>query len=172
MSDKEKVSGEEVRRWDWDTACGCMLSASDGGYVESADFDRITEALRGEVERKQREAELRAKLAQQQMPEGWKLVPAVATHWMHIAGETEFECSGVDYPNMSAIYTAMLAAAPAPVQAEQASPCDARAMDVLLMWNRRHEEPPIKVGCEYGVAQTVMQIMRGQPLPPAPEYSK
>lgn len=29
----------EVKRWDWDTACGCMLASDDGAYVESSDFD-------------------------------------------------------------------------------------------------------------------------------------
>jgi hypothetical protein len=38
----------------------------------------------------------------------------------------------------------------------------AHIMDALLMWNRRHEEPPIKVGYEYGVAGAVLDLAAAQ----------
>lgn len=37
--------------------------------------------------------------------------------------------------------------------------------DALLMWNRRHDNPPIKVGCEYGVADALLQIMAAPAAP-------
>lgn len=44
--------------------------------------------------------------------EGWQLVPKEPTHAMHLAGETQWENSGNASPEISAIYRAMLAAAP------------------------------------------------------------
>lgn len=35
----------------------------------------------------------------------------------------------------------------------------AHVMDALLMWNRRHEVPPIKIGYEYGVAGAVLDLV-------------
>ena len=39
--------------------------------------------------------------------------------------------------------------------------------DALLMWNRRHDGPPIKVGYEYGVADAVMYLLAAAPQPAA-----
>lgn len=44
-----------------------------------------------------------------------------------------------------------------PAEAEGVS--RAYIMDVLLMWNRRHEKPPITVGYEYGVAGAVLDMV-------------
>ena len=76
------------------------------------------------------------KAAQQQaepvgVAEGYVVVPREATHAMHLAGETSWELSGIAAPNVSAIYSAMVAAAPA----QQAEPVgDGRA--ALELWRR------------------------------------
>lgn len=37
--------------------------------------------------------------------------------------------------------------------------------DALLMWNRRHDNPPIKVGYEYGVADALLQMIAAPAAP-------
>lgn len=167
MSDKEKVSGEEVEVFGyWWEVTGNYFNdkgfARDEETVEKfkayyarmlgvlseeplmtvAQHQRITEALRGEVERKQREidllwsdrrkdaaliAELRAQLSQQQgVPDGYVLVPVEPTLEManaSVYNGTDYTGS-FDFDDFKKDWTDILAAAPAPapeVQAETAS---------------------------------------------------
>ena len=88
------------------------------------------------------------------VPEGWRLVPVEPTPKMMRAGVLESV-------GALRVYYAMLAAAPAqPAAQEQFN--RAHIMDALLMWNRRHEEPPIRAGYEYGVAEAVLDLAAAQ----------
>ncbi len=160
MSDKEKVRGEGVEVVAWRYTNGQRLGGKwhyqerfpkwddrkvrEIGQMDSlmtvAQHQRITEALRGEVERlkaqlaeetqrrfdgneisskehREEVQRLQAQLAQQQVP-GWKLVPVEPTPEMVSAAEE----AHMPFGDMDIALRMAMLAAPAPVQAEPASP--------------------------------------------------
>lgn len=90
--------------------------------------------------------------------DGWKLVPVEPTP------EMLKSCRGYGISDprvMEMAWGRMLAAAPAQ-PAAQGEFTRAHIMDALLMWNRRHEKPPIRIGYEYGVAKAVLDLATAQ----------
>jgi hypothetical protein len=186
MSDKEKVGGEEVMPYD--LVDGFIQPYPDGDFMHVAQHQRITEALRGEVGRltadlayfpstvRQLSADctaLRAQLAQQPgVPDGWKLVPVEPTEAIRDALYTSGFESADSILNYA--YKAMLAAAPAPVQAEPASPWVASGYILLTSdqierhattaWECPKQSRVVLVRSLYRLAKK-----NADALPPAPE---
>lgn len=167
------------------------LSGQD--LMTVAQHQRITEALRGEVadqyeytitalesERDQLRAEVdwlkaincaldesnKRLLAQQQVPvvPGWKLVPVEPTPEMLHAADAEHGARGLVSIALIS-YRAMLAVAPAPVQAELASPWVADTEAAIQL---AFELGGLEDGSYHLEADELERVLRAA-LPPAPE---
>jgi len=93
-------------------------------------------------------------------PPGYKLVPVNPTTEMMRAAMKAYQAGGIT----ADLYRAMLRAAPAQKPAEPAAPSEALALrDIafcqrVLNWNRAQENPPIRIGSEYAVAQAAISF--------------
>lgn len=109
-----------------------------------------------------------------------RVVDAMCMRWRHDFGldkrEHEFGCCGMTEDErdalrrqMGQLYDHHIAHLVNSASLPVGVPDGLFLGDALLMWNRRHDIPPIKVGYEYGVADALLQMITAPAAPTVKE---